>query len=223
MPKPTVFIPGKLNPLVATMFLNAGWSGTKDFDKADLIVFCGGADISPRLYGEQQIKEVRHTDPERDSIEVQAFENARTLGIPMVGICRGAQLLNVLNGGKLFQHADNHLKDHKVVDLRTNEVWTTTSTHHQMMRPNEKTALLVAAASDDLGNLSSLCSIKKASGLEIRPDKQNFKVDAEVVWYEKTMSLCFQGHPEFSTTSNTTAERFWLYLDEFIMEDSKVA
>ena len=68
----------------------------------DLIVFTGGEDVNPQYYGEQ-LGKYTHINSNRDNKEVDCFNRFRNV-VPMLGICRGNQLLTVLNGGKVIQH-----------------------------------------------------------------------------------------------------------------------
>jgi len=71
---------------------------------ADALVFCGSfADVDPSTYGERPNGPLRATDPERDRSDVAALRLALREGVPLVGVCRGAQLLNVALGGTLHQ------------------------------------------------------------------------------------------------------------------------
>ncbi len=67
------------------------------------IVIGGGSDIDPGLYG-QGSDEISPVDPERDAFEVEMIEHALHTHLPILGICRGAQLINVVLGGSL--HGD---------------------------------------------------------------------------------------------------------------------
>lgn len=212
---PTVFIAGGFNPMMAGFFYQAGWRGVRALHDADLVCFTGGADIDPGLYHENKIAECGNPNYDRDRAEIKVFENAKTLDIPMVGICRGAQLLNVLNGGRLYQHVDGHTRDHLVHDIRTKENWKTTSTHHQMMRPTQEAKVLAIATNDGSDLSSSLCSMKLAENVRLEPGIMDY--DPEVVWYEDTHSLCFQGHPEYNSRTNTQ-DWFWRYMNEFIID-----
>ncbi|PHQ84856.1 MAG: hypothetical protein COB58_10190, partial [Thalassobium sp.] len=62
----------------------------------------GGNDIAPEHYG-GDINAKSKTDPERDALEIQWIKKALDQGIPLLGICRGAQLINSVLGGSLFQ------------------------------------------------------------------------------------------------------------------------
>ena len=78
--------------------------GTPDIDAVDGIVIGGGDDISPDLYGGELITSAR-LDPGRDALERDLVERAMTKGKPVLGICRGAQMLNVALGGSLHENA----------------------------------------------------------------------------------------------------------------------
>lgn len=75
----------------------------------DGMIISGGDDIHPSLYSNEEHDLDDEVDPERDQLEIQCIETAGRRGIPILGICRGAQLINVVNGGSL--HPDiNHLR-----------------------------------------------------------------------------------------------------------------
>lgn len=72
-------------------------------DKIDALVISGGDDVSPYLYGENPIKEVQFFSVERDHFEIALVKGALKKGIPVFGICRGIQIINVALGGTLYQ------------------------------------------------------------------------------------------------------------------------
>jgi putative glutamine amidotransferase len=75
-----------------------------DRDRLDGLVVAGGADIDPALYGQADVA-ARHIDPPRDRLEGDLIRWAVEAGKPVLGICRGMQLLNVVLGGTLHQDA----------------------------------------------------------------------------------------------------------------------
>ncbi len=70
----------------------------------DGLLLAGGADIDPASYGEPRHPETGETMPERDAFEIAITRGAIELDLPLLGICRGMQLLNVACGGTLHQH-----------------------------------------------------------------------------------------------------------------------
>jgi putative glutamine amidotransferase len=76
-------------------------------DAMDGLLLSGGADVAPDRYG-QDVRGATDMEPWRDALEADAFEAARSRGVPILGICRGLQVVNVLMGGTLVQHVDGH-------------------------------------------------------------------------------------------------------------------
>ncbi len=75
---------------------------THKFDHLDGLIVGGGDDIGATLYGALPAPDIR-IDPERDDLEIKALEFVWERDIPILGICRGAQMLNVYRGGSLHQ------------------------------------------------------------------------------------------------------------------------
>jgi putative glutamine amidotransferase len=73
-------------------------------DALDGLVLAGGADIDPASYGEARHRCTINTRPERDAVEIALARGALERDLPLLGICRGMQLLNVACGGTLIQH-----------------------------------------------------------------------------------------------------------------------
>ena len=77
------------------------------FREMDGLLLTGGADVAPDRYG-QAVRGAMDMEPHRDTLEAEAFDAARSRGVPILGICRGLQVVNVLMGGTLTQHVDGH-------------------------------------------------------------------------------------------------------------------
>ncbi len=69
----------------------------------DGLLLSGGSDLDPGYYGEEALPELGVTIPERDAFEMALLEHALKRGIPVFGICRGLQAINVALGGTLYQ------------------------------------------------------------------------------------------------------------------------
>lgn len=181
------------------MYKEEGWEIVSEVEDADLLQFTGGADVSPDLYrcGKHP---TTNNDPKRDQVESEFYHEAYNAGIPMVGICRGGQFLNVMNGGRMYQHVNNHAISgtHKAMDSETGHIVSVTSTHHQMMIPNDNVpcnCLLTVGP--------SLCDYKEYvdadSAIQIVDCKEENTRDIESIYYPNSMSLCFQPHPEYES------------------------
>jgi putative glutamine amidotransferase len=82
--------------------------GTKTLPEVDGLLLPGGWDVDPVLYGERRDEKVGDTDRELDETELGLFKQARERSIPVLGICRGQQVINVAMGGSLVQHLEDH-------------------------------------------------------------------------------------------------------------------
>jgi putative glutamine amidotransferase len=82
--------------------------GTKSLPEVDGLLLPGGWDVDPSFYGEQRDEKLGQTDRELDETELALFGQAREREIPVLGICRGQQVINVAMGGSLVQHMEGH-------------------------------------------------------------------------------------------------------------------
>jgi putative glutamine amidotransferase len=86
--------------LVFVTAADAGRLRAKDFDG---ILFAGGEDVDPALYGEEKKYASVHVNRARDEFERNLLDRAIDRRLPILGICRGAQMINVGFGGTLYQ------------------------------------------------------------------------------------------------------------------------
>lgn len=175
--------------MFAQMFGRARCTRAKSIERADLVVFGGGSDVDPQLYGETAHPKT-HFSTKRDQADMEAYAYCLKEGIPMFGVCRGAQFLHVMNGGKLFQDVDGHYGDHKIWDLNQREwIQKVSSVHHQMCRTNIDGGMQILATNSDA------CR-KRMRDDKIRDDGP--KADIEAFFYRETHCLGVQGHPEYN-------------------------
>jgi putative glutamine amidotransferase len=83
-------------------------SGSDSLPDIDGLLLPGGWDVDPALYGEVADKAVGPIDRALDDTELMLFRQARANQIPVLGICRGQQVINVAMGGSLIQHLEDH-------------------------------------------------------------------------------------------------------------------
>lgn len=82
--------------------------GTASLPELDGLLLPGGWDVDPAFYGEKPEDKVGPVDHELDETELRLFGQARERKLPVLGICRGQQVINVAMGGSLLQHIEDH-------------------------------------------------------------------------------------------------------------------
>lgn len=120
---------------VAMWFDAMGFKQVFKVEEADFVVFPGGGDIDARFYHDSNILQSYGTNPFRDTKEFKLVAHCVKNKKRMIGICRGAQLLNVAAGGFLIQDVENHAGPDHLVRFADGALETVNSRHHQMMYP----------------------------------------------------------------------------------------
>lgn len=168
------------------MFTDNNWDITNELSEADLVCFTGGADINPGLYGEKNVLSYG-VSIERDAMERELFFEAVDRGIPILGICRGAQLICALTGGSLYQDVDNHAMAgcHPMRTVGEGDVIKTNSVHHQMMIPGPGAVVLAVSYGQSSARTNMYCTDFGDAN------------DPEAVYWPKYKALGVQGHPEY--------------------------
>lgn len=154
-------------PGSSTVILSAGRANDGELKSCDGLVLTGGKDVAPELFGDWADETVE-VDSERDGFEFKLIEKSIKLGLPILGICRGIQVVNVYLGGTLIldlqkYHARKHDEVKEDVD-RTHpikvvpssrlgkfvgrESGTVNSAHHQAVERIGKGLKLAARAED---------------------------------------------------------------------------
>lgn len=178
----------------------------------DILVVWGGGDIHPSLYGHERsiMSQAGHQMSVRDRIEWNLMQQARTLGIPIIGVCRGAQMLCALDGGYLIQHATNHHGSHMVSTFDKNS-FSTNSIHHQMMVPKLTTNKRVVAWTEPISDVYHI-----VNGEEQKLPKGWLPVEPEFIHFFDVNGYAIQWHPEM-TSPNEYSQKYVLdYLNEHI-------
>lgn len=171
----------------AKIFSRAGCKRAPSVLEADLVIFGGGSDVDPALYGAKR-HDTTFFNSARDSSDIDLYLLCVEHGIPMLGICRGAQFLHVMNGGVLYQDVDGHMGPHSMYDVVNNQhIDKISSVHHQMVVENVQGGMQIIGTS--------------AKSNERALDNNNIKVgtnaDIEAFFYRDTCCLGIQGHPEY--------------------------
>lgn len=205
-----VYVERQSTPLIQ-VFTHRGFQSTNNKDEADLFVLMGGADIGSEWYGQKQ--HPRTTDPNViwDMATASLIEYAWKNRKPIIGICRGAQFLNAVCGGDMYQHVDGHTGgNHSVLDLETGQVHVTNSIHHQAMIPH-KSATIVGVTKEIVSTCRSYMKGDSLVNLVNVGDEP----EVEVLYYPHTKSLCFQAHPEYDSNTGSTRRYFYELCERF--------
>jgi putative glutamine amidotransferase len=110
------------------------------FAEMDGLLLSGGADIEPARYGAEPAGSTG-VEPERDALEAAAFAAAEARGLPVLGVCRGFQAINVFRGGTILQHVDGH--------AGPGYGQGPAARHHLRVDPTSRLAGWIAAPPDD--------------------------------------------------------------------------
>lgn len=189
------FTPADLGDDLELVILSYLRNNVEDISTCDGFVLTGGVDVLPSYYGgaENYPHQPAHFLPERDAFEKVIYEYSQQQRIPVLGICRGLQYINILEGGKVYEdigeaanrihkkgevdkiHEVHIRKDtllHTITEVEAGQV---NSAHHQAIHPEHLGHnLMVSATSGD--NI--------IEGIEFE-DKTG-----------KAFMLCVQWHPE---------------------------
>lgn len=182
------------------LLAEAGFERAKTLREADVCVFLGGSDVNPALYGQKCLPKTSfHND--QDVIEEWHFHECVKNKVPMFGICRGAQLLHVLNKGTLWQHVNNHAgRDHFIIDIEEDVRVKVTSLHHQMLKANDevKDTLTIIAVTEEQ-TATHFEDEHQVVDVEINSKDGFAELEIEAGCYEDTRCFFVQGHPEIGS------------------------
>jgi len=189
--------------------------GLDGLSKIDALVLWGGTDIHPSFYGQthNRFSGAPTMPSDRDLWEWRAMKYCKAHGIPMIGVCRGAQFLCAFAGGKLLQHVAGHtMGDHDVMTSH-GELFTVTSSHHQMLDVHGTNHELLAWSDEPLSRVYYGQEAETPAHLREAVANKTFK-EPEIVFFPDIKALAIQGHPEWSTPNS----RFVSFCNEAIAE-----
>lgn len=183
-------------------------------EHVDGVILSGGHDVNPYNYGEDPLLKIGEVFPERDVFDMEIYKTAVKFNKPVFGICRGFQIINVVNGGSLYQD----LSYADFVKLK----------HDQQDNPSQATHFVKFEEGtflrDILGEESKVNSFHHQILKDVAP---GFKVvakspDGVVESIQKITEDCFvvgvQWHPEMLSVKYEDSQKVF---DEFVKEVEK--
>jgi putative glutamine amidotransferase len=94
----------------------------EELAELDGLVLTGGTDLDPAAWGEEALVTDMTPDPARDAFETALYRTARAVGVPVLGICRGLQIITLAEGGRLHRHLPEDLPAHPATGQRPTQV-----------------------------------------------------------------------------------------------------
>jgi putative glutamine amidotransferase len=177
------------------------------FAGMDGLLLSGGADIDPARYGEAPTG-AREAEPGRDALEDEAFHAALDAAVPILGVCRGLQAINVFAGGSLVQHLDGH---------ESTPYPSPAVTRHRLQLSGGSRLASILGASDELEVNSyhhqAITADRLAPGLRVAAVADHAVAGELVEGLESSdpdrWLVGVQCHPERTESSPPVFERLW--------------
>jgi putative glutamine amidotransferase len=171
-------------------------------DRIDALILAGGSDVDPANYGSARAPETVHTTPIRDEIEIALLQRALERDMPVLGICRGMQVLNIVQGGDLIQHLPTIVNSDEHV--RRPGVWEG-GTHEVSLTAGSLAARAVGSDHATVFSQHHQAIGRLGSGLTVTGRSDTDDVIEAVELADKDYVLGVQWHPEADTTSTVIA------------------
>ncbi|MGO8951364.1 MAG: gamma-glutamyl-gamma-aminobutyrate hydrolase family protein [Ktedonobacterales bacterium] len=173
----------------------------------DGLLLTGGSDLDPSLYGEAPTLQCKTSEPERDQLELELARWALDQGLPIFGICRGMQVLNVACGGNLYQ--DIPVELHSIIDHKPEGKARTHIAHDISIEPE---SLLARILGDDRAAVNSFHhqSVKRVGqGFSVIAAAEDGVIEA-MEMRDVPFVLAVQYHPEELEASDPDNHRLFL-------------
>lgn len=177
--------------------------------QGDCLLVWGGADIWPGFYNKELSPRsyAGNAPSQRDKVEWDLMKRAEELKIPIIGICRGAQMLCALAGGYLMQHVTGHGGTHYVTTF-DGKKFPTNSLHHQMMVPGDTEHIVVAEIP---------ATELRSNEYWDEDQKVDHKQEPEFIHFTKVNGFAIQWHPEMMNGWNPATDYIFHYLEKHLV------
>jgi putative glutamine amidotransferase len=167
-------------------------------DRIDALILAGGSDVDPANYGSAPAPQTTHTTPVRDEIEIALLQRALERDMPVLGICRGMQVLNIVRGGDLIQHLPTVTNSDEHV--RRPGVWEG-GTHAVALTPGSLAERAVGADHATVYSQHHQAIGRLGNDLTVTGTSPDDGVIEAVELTDHDYVLGVQWHPEADTTS----------------------
>ncbi|MCL6479247.1 MAG: gamma-glutamyl-gamma-aminobutyrate hydrolase family protein [Peptococcaceae bacterium] len=172
----------------------------------DGLILSGGPDVDPFFFGEEPLPESREICPRRDASETALARRALAANIPVLGICRGMQVLNIAAGGDIYQDIHSQLNDRLIKHFQQAPRWH--PTHEILIRQGTVMASILGPGAVRVNSFHHQAVRKVADGFIVSAQSADGVIEA-VEAPGLRFALGIQCHPE------TLWERRPLFLNLF--------
>ena len=159
--------------------------------RLDGLLMTGGEDVAPSYYGHEPHPQLGDVDDRRDDFELALFHKALERGIPIFGVCRGMQLINVAMGGTLVQD----IPSEKPSDIRHRPGNLSVCAHDIDLEPDSRSARVLGVKHAEVNSSHHQCVLDVAPGLKVTawsPDG----IPEMLEGYPDLRIMATQYHPE---------------------------
>lgn len=178
----------------------------------DALILSGGPDVDPLHYGQQPKLECGPSTPIRDVFELEALRIAQEIGLPVLGICRGMQMLNVFLGGTLFQDLKYANTDHRHMGAANPE----TPLHEITIEANSFLADALGSKRVPVNSFHHQALDRVADGFEVVARSDDGLVEAVEHTGEDFDAFGVQWHPEMMSRENTFAQALFRWFISYV-------
>ncbi len=179
-------------------------------NRVDGVLFSGGPDIHPGIYGEEMLDCCGEIASERDALEIPLMQLAVQMNKPVLGVCRGFQVLNVVLGGTLYQDINQQMRSSVKIEHRRDKP-------EEEIRPMHKVNVIrdtpLYTFSEGLLQIGVNTMHHQAVKKLAEPLRSMAKADdgiIEAAYYpEKKFVMGFQWHPEYLGLEDNISEKIF--------------
>ena len=180
------------------VFLPLGVDPALYVERIDGLLMSGGTDIEPMLYGAETDPKTFNPEPIRDVFETALLDAAFESALPIAGICRGLQMINVFSGGSLFQDVPTHAIRDKPPST---EIHTVTMTENSVLEG-------LYGSSREVNSLHHQSVDRVGEGLRVTARSEDGGIEG--VEHESLPVVAVQWHPEMLTSRDSDPLFEWI-------------
>ncbi|MBT4867464.1 MAG: gamma-glutamyl-gamma-aminobutyrate hydrolase family protein [Planctomycetaceae bacterium] len=175
--------------------------------KLDGLILAGGGDLDPNLYGGTQHESIYMVDTERDQSEVELARAAIDSGMPILGICRGIQLINIVLGGTLHEHLPDVVGDSVTHRLPPREP----TEHDVAIKPETRLAEILGALEFRAASWHHQAIRDVAEGFVVAAHAADGTIEA-IEMPDHDWLFAVQWHPELTAVDCPVQQRLFAEL-----------